>query len=927
MRKFTFLLMAVLMLNCFVTKAQIIDDTGLFEPPLTGGEIVYAELSFVDGEKNGTYDAIFTMSDPEIYAWGDYATCIMFYSGASGLSVRDEGNVGIPGSYFTTGSDASGDVFKSGHTVYPGQRYQFWITLNVPNKTYSVAFKEAFDNSEPKVIVSNAAFRNQSTEIKRWSAVHNKDAQSDTVTVHNVTVVNSVGNYPADYASTSTLEDINLSVGSLDFSSATTTYNVTLPKGTTSVNVEAIPTAGTATVTGAGDINVSSGSATATIRVVSQDNSTNKTYTINFTVEAVARINTLADLTVNGTTVTGFLPDVQTYYYPLRPGASIPTVSATATDPVYAQMAYQRAAQLPGKTVVTVTAESGDKLDYTIYFGVNQIANWDGNGTIGSGSKPDENGWAFTGVSQPAWSQANETSGVRYADPGNSVYNNYTFNGSAYNKNRIMWIRWSSNDKYTYPLNGLESCKAYRFSFKYAWHNNSDRPTLTFGVYKKDGALVKEMSVLCNDTKQTLEESEFLFIAPDAGDYYIAIGNNRTGDCMVAIADLAIIETDEELPLNLTLSTNQIILVDGVAENKTFGVAGIFTEDVELSAPAGFSLSRTTIPVSEFECMRPVQVTVTATEKSDRISGKIAVTIGSGENMLTDSVNVVFVSAAGTNLIPFAMGAGEGVLGDGTEPSEFGWAGMSASEDPIKISGFAAAGAGGGNRYAAVNNYMYSSDANDLSEMEDVVMWNEDGKAWVLFLRWDGNSNSNSDSLTIYNYPVELEAGESYRLTGKYAWHDNGENNQLSFGINTAPDNSGTMLKEANYEDLNVAIKGIFMDIVAEQFERGDFVFTAPTTGTYYLTVYQNPMYATAKSAVLVSLMDLKIANVNANSVIDLATDNIKIYVNNRYIKVEGVEDFKVYTVTGMEVSAKSQLNTGIYLVSVHGKAYKVLVK
>jgi hypothetical protein len=61
-------------------------------------------------------------------------------------------------------------------------------------------------------------------------------------------------------------------------------YNVELPSGTTSVRVTALPDNFLSTVTGTGEVDVSSGSGTAEVVVTAEDGVTVKTYTINFTI-------------------------------------------------------------------------------------------------------------------------------------------------------------------------------------------------------------------------------------------------------------------------------------------------------------------------------------------------------------------------------------------------------------------------------------------------------------------------------------------------------------------------------------------------------------------------------------------------------------------------------------------------------------------
>jgi len=85
----------------------------------------------------------------------------------------------------------------------------------------------------------------------------------------------------AAYVKDATLSALTVSVGSLTFDPATTTYNVDVPVGTTSVTVDAIANKEFATVTGAGVITLNPGGI-ASLVVTSGDGSTTKTYTVNF---------------------------------------------------------------------------------------------------------------------------------------------------------------------------------------------------------------------------------------------------------------------------------------------------------------------------------------------------------------------------------------------------------------------------------------------------------------------------------------------------------------------------------------------------------------------------------------------------------------------------------------------------------------------
>ena len=78
----------------------------------------------------------------------------------------------------------------------------------------------------------------------------------------------------------------------------------------------------------------------------------------------------LSDLTVNGTTVTGFDPATLTYDVELPYGTSaVPTVAYTLND-AKANAVQTDASALPGSTTVAVTAEDGTSQTYTLNFTV-----------------------------------------------------------------------------------------------------------------------------------------------------------------------------------------------------------------------------------------------------------------------------------------------------------------------------------------------------------------------------------------------------------------------------------------------------------------------------------------------------------------------------------------------------------------------------
>ncbi len=161
-----------------------------------------------------------------------------------------------------------------------------------------------------------------------------------------------------------TLQSITINDEALEcFDAATLTYNVELPYGTTTVpTVVATPASNKAK---AEVTNAISLPGTTTIVVTAEDDTTTKTYTINFTVAASLNTDaTLKTLTVDGKAIA-LKEDVVEYSYEV-PFYGTGLVAAEANDD-NAKIAITQATEIPGNATVLVTAEDGKTtLTYTL---------------------------------------------------------------------------------------------------------------------------------------------------------------------------------------------------------------------------------------------------------------------------------------------------------------------------------------------------------------------------------------------------------------------------------------------------------------------------------------------------------------------------------------------------------------------------------
>ncbi len=104
----------------------------------------------------------------------------------------------------------------------------------------------------------------------------------------------------------------------------------------------------------------------ATLHVLAQDGVTEMTYTVYF--YTLASDATLADLTIDGTTVEGFDPAITNYEVDVPEGEPTPVIEGTPNDPL-ATLNITQATAVPGEGTITVTAQDGvTQLTYSVKF-------------------------------------------------------------------------------------------------------------------------------------------------------------------------------------------------------------------------------------------------------------------------------------------------------------------------------------------------------------------------------------------------------------------------------------------------------------------------------------------------------------------------------------------------------------------------------
>lgn len=181
-------------------------------------------------------------------------------------------------------------------------------------------------------------------------------AQNGTKTIYRIS-------FSAEKSSVSTLADIKVGGTSIPgFASEKTNYTYTLPVGTTELP-EITYTQGDEYQT----VTLTPGSVNGITRlIVKAQDGTTTTYTIVFSVEQ-ASVATLLDIQIDGVSIPGFEPTQPNYTYVLPRGTQeLPEITYTLHDDY--QTVRITEGGLEGDTRITVRAQSGDIMVYTIHF-------------------------------------------------------------------------------------------------------------------------------------------------------------------------------------------------------------------------------------------------------------------------------------------------------------------------------------------------------------------------------------------------------------------------------------------------------------------------------------------------------------------------------------------------------------------------------
>lgn len=182
----------------------------------------------------------------------------------------------------------------------------------------------------------------------------------------------------------------------------------------------------------------------------------------------------------------------------------------------------------------------------------NLLQGWDGTGCTTANPKPSDFGW--TSSENRTFNQENASGGIRFTTKYSgyklSDGTSYTYSADSNPSSKIFWIRYNtSGESFTYTTNsnGLEAGHTYKYSALVGWHNNSNAPTLTTKIKAGDTELATvSQSISKKQTLYLIEKTFKVSDDVDATSFSVSFTCNQTGDCMIALSALSIVEAPKE---------------------------------------------------------------------------------------------------------------------------------------------------------------------------------------------------------------------------------------------------------------------------------------------------------------------------------------------------------------------------------------------
>jgi len=289
---------------------------------VSGGEATAnIEVTSVDGTVTKTYTVYIKVNDPNCFSplfdsgnmiedpefsAGTLANGGFGGWGPTGITVTEAycgiGSAYIRGTCYPDGGSIDRSLnADNGNALKPNTTYRLRAMIN------SQASPDTYFQFQVEGVDGDNSLLFNLPNTNGWVQFDTTFTTSATVTEHGIyfnscsdatpaiTDTCFIDNYELyEVSSDASLFDLQVDGLTVDgFDASTTSYDVVVPKGTTSVNVSAMASDASASLDGTGDVDVSSGSGAATVTVTSGDGTATMTYTVNITVDTNTAVNNL----------------------------------------------------------------------------------------------------------------------------------------------------------------------------------------------------------------------------------------------------------------------------------------------------------------------------------------------------------------------------------------------------------------------------------------------------------------------------------------------------------------------------------------------------------------------------------------------------------------------------------------------------------
>ncbi len=672
-------------------------------------------------------------------------------------------------------------------------------------------------------------------------------------------------------SSDATLSDIEVSSGIMNpaFTTGTTSYTVTLPSSSTTVNVNATSNHAASSFTinstsatnGANQaVALTSGSGTATIEVTAEDGTTTETYTINFvgTNATQKHSYTFADGTADDQVEVGSVDGITSgSSLSIANGAATVSGASTSTDGYISFDGTSLALNTYDEITLEAYIKAGNSENSSY-----SMLSYFGSSTAGSNTlwmQPTRGDGTYSrievnnGASKIAQSITELDDGAYHHLVAilNDVSLDYYIDGS-------LVASTATGSDY---ISTIGSDLAYLF--KGAWSDaNYNGSIYEFNIYNGSMAssTIESNSASFVDAAHdatlsdlTINGTTVAGFSASTFTYEVKVDEGDPVPTVVGTLNDANASTSQTDAASIPSSTVVTVTAE---DGKTLGVYTINfiyqSADATLSAlnvDAGYFHGSFDAETTTYEVLVPAGISsINVTATANHVSASVTDGTGSIDMTGGNTSTVVEVTAEDgstkTYTVNFTVSStnyifgwdGNTLTGSGTSPLDFGWENTSGYSDASDVDGCC-----GARLRVNPSGYIYEDDETSVTGRQQL-------------LRYDGNTASETAAWT---YPVELAANSSYVFSFDYVFGGSGTAPAIiTAGVGTSNDVNNDVASNENETSSS-----------ASSYRSGTLFFQTSTAGTYYVKFKVN-------KRCWVGINNLELAKVETVGTVNITSDS-----------------------------------------------------